>query len=81
MTAATARPARPCRPRWSRGDDSLAVAWDVHTLCNVGGRERTESHYRALLADAGFELTSALALPLDTWVLRARKRSRTTRDE
>jgi len=22
--------------------ESLAVAWDVHMLCNVGGRERTE---------------------------------------
>ncbi|WP_328609005.1 methyltransferase [Amycolatopsis sp. NBC_00345] len=63
------------------GSDSLAVAWDVHMLCNVGGRERAESHYRALLSDAGFELTSAIALPLDTWVLRARKRLRATRDE
>jgi hypothetical protein len=63
------------------GRDSLAVAWDVHMLCNVGGRERAESHYRALLADAGFELTAAIALPLDTWVLRARKRSRITGDK
>jgi hypothetical protein len=43
-------------------------------LCNVGGRERTESHYRELLAGAGFELTSTIALPLDTYVLRARKK-------
>lgn len=55
------------------GLESLAVPWDVHMLCNVGGRERTESHYRALLADAGFELTSTLPLPLDGFVLRARK--------
>ncbi|GAA0624159.1 hypothetical protein GCM10010174_49120 [Kutzneria viridogrisea] len=53
--------------------DSLAVPWDIHMLCNVGGRERTESHYRALLADAGFELTATCPLPLDTYVLRARK--------
>ncbi|MBV9314708.1 MAG: hypothetical protein JO100_13490 [Pseudonocardia sp.] len=28
-------------------DDSpaLALAWDVHMLCNVGGRERTAAHY------------------------------------
>ncbi|MFI6102113.1 methyltransferase [Lentzea sp. NPDC051213] len=55
--------------------DSLAVPWDVHMLCNVGGRERTESHYRTLLEDAGFELTATTALPLDAYVLRARKRS------
>lgn len=53
--------------------DSLAVAWDVHMLCNVGGRERTESHYRALLAAVGFELTATIPLALDTYVLRARK--------
>lgn len=40
-------------------------------LCNVGGRERTESHYRALLADAGFELTDVRPLALDAYVLRA----------
>lgn len=39
---------------------SLAVAWDVHMLCHVGGRERTISHYRTLLAEAGFH-----DLPLD----------------
>lgn len=53
--------------------DSLAIPWDVHMLCNVGGRERTESHYRALLADAGFELTATTPLRLDTYVLRARR--------
>jgi len=53
--------------------DSLAVAWDIHMLCNVGGRERTESHYRQLLAAAGFELTATIPLALDTYVLRARK--------
>ena len=55
------------------GTDSLAVPWDIHMLCNVGGRERTESRYRVLLAEAGFELTATIPLPLDTYVLRARK--------
>ena len=52
--------------------DSLAIPWDVHMLCNTGGRERTRSHYRALLAEAGFELVETHALPLDAHVLRAR---------
>jgi O-methyltransferase domain/Dimerisation domain len=56
--------------------DSLAIPWDVHMLCNVGGRERTESRYRALLADAGFELTATTPLQLDTHVLRARRARR-----
>ncbi len=55
------------------GTPSLAVPWDIHMLCNVGGRERTESHYRALLADAGFELTAARPLALDAYVLCARR--------
>ncbi|SDG21732.1 Dimerisation domain-containing protein [Lentzea fradiae] len=54
------------------GTDSLAVPWDIHMLCNTGGRERSESHYRALLAEAGFELVETHALPLDAHVLRAR---------
>lgn len=53
--------------------DSLAVPWDVHMLCNTGGRERTESHYRALLTEAGFELVDVHPLPLDAYVLRARR--------
>ncbi|MEU8638923.1 methyltransferase [Amycolatopsis sp. NPDC048633] len=57
----------------SEGTASLAVPWDIHMLCNVGGRERTESHYRALLAGAGFELTGVRPLALDAHVLRARK--------
>lgn len=52
--------------------ESLAIPWDVHMLCNTGGRERSESHYRALLAEAGFELVETHALPLDAHVLRAR---------
>ncbi|WP_200825519.1 hypothetical protein [Kibdelosporangium aridum] len=41
------------------------MAWDVHMLCNVGGRERTISHYRELLAEAGFTVTAHHDLPLD----------------
>ncbi|MFD5826452.1 methyltransferase [Lentzea sp. NPDC060358] len=55
------------------GADSLAVPWDVHMLCNTGGRERSETHYRALLAEAGFDLVETHALPLDAHVMRARK--------
>lgn len=54
--------------------DSLAIPWDIHMLCNTGGRERTESHYGALLTEAGFELVETRALPLDAHVLRARRR-------
>ncbi|HEX7306814.1 methyltransferase [Lentzea sp.] len=54
------------------GADSLAIPWDIHMLCNTGGRERSESHYRALLAEAGFELVETHALPLDAHVMRAR---------
>ncbi|MGQ4517100.1 methyltransferase [Streptomyces sp. DW26H14] len=55
---------------------SLALAWDVHMLCNVGGRERTASHYRSLLADAGFECVEQHELPLEMAVLRARRAGR-----
>jgi hypothetical protein len=50
---------------------SLAPAWDVHMLCNVGGRERTRTHYRELLATAGLALRETQQLPLDFTLLRA----------
>jgi hypothetical protein len=53
---------------------SLAIPWDIHMLCNTGGRERTESDYRALLAETGFELVETHSLPLDAHVMRARHR-------
>ncbi|MFI9722688.1 methyltransferase [Streptomyces sp. NPDC052396] len=53
---------------------SLAVAWDLHMMCNVGGRERTAGHYQRLLAAAGFELLSVRSLPLDGNLLHARRR-------
>jgi hypothetical protein len=52
---------------------SLAVPWDLHMLCNVGGRERTLHHYRRLLAGAGLHLTDVSPLPLDGFLLRARR--------
>jgi hypothetical protein len=51
---------------------SLAFAWDIHMLCNVGGRERTRTHYEQLLADTGFTLTATTELPLDFALLQAR---------
>ncbi|MET7472879.1 methyltransferase [Streptomyces sp. NPDC005648] len=48
-----------------------AVAWDIHMLCNVGGRERDENHYRRLLADTGFELRGCHALPLGASLMTA----------
>ncbi len=56
------------------GPESLAVPWDVHMLCNTGGRERTASHYRALLAEAGFEVVETHPLPLDAHLVHARRR-------
>ncbi|GAA4016014.1 hypothetical protein GCM10022247_43760 [Allokutzneria multivorans] len=59
----------------SSGDAaSLAVPWDIHMLCNTGGRERTESDYRDLLADTGFDLVETHPLPLDAHLIRARLR-------
>ena len=51
---------------------SLAVAWDIQMMCNVGGRERTVSQYRELLAESGFDLLRQHPLPLDAALLRAR---------
>lgn len=57
---------------------SLAAAWDLHMMCNVGGRERTAEHYRRLLAAAGFDLLSVSDLPLDGSLLQARRNDTTT---
>ncbi|MBV9314944.1 MAG: methyltransferase [Pseudonocardia sp.] len=59
------------------GRPSLAVAWDLHMLCNVGGRERTAVHYERLLAAAGFDLVAVRDLPLDGNLLQARQRGLT----
>ena len=54
---------------------SLAVAWDLHMLCNVGGRERTAAHYEKLLTTAGFALDEISDLPLGGSLLHARRRT------
>lgn len=55
------------------GSPSLATAWDLHMMCNVGGRERRRDHYARLLAAAGLRLVDASPLPLGASVLHARK--------
>ncbi|MER6672293.1 methyltransferase [Streptomyces sp. NPDC000983] len=57
----------------SDGSASLATAWDLHMMCNVGGRERRAAHYEQLLADAGLALVDRSPLPLDGHVLHVRK--------
>lgn len=57
----------------SDGSPSLAAAWDLHMMCNVGGRERTADQYSRLLREAGFELVDVAPLPLGGHVLHARK--------
>ncbi|WP_329280537.1 methyltransferase [Streptomyces sp. NBC_00691] len=53
---------------------SLATAWDLHMMCNTGGRERTAAAYAGLLADAGLTLVGRTPLPLEAHVLHARRR-------
>ncbi|MGW4853238.1 methyltransferase [Streptomyces sp. NPDC004288] len=55
------------------GSPSLATAWDLHMLCNVGGRERSAEDYARLLADTGLTLVDRSPLPLEAHVLHARK--------
>ncbi|MCB5167657.1 methyltransferase [Streptomyces bambusae] len=55
------------------GSPSLATAWDLHMMCNVGGRERRASHYAGLLDQAGLHLVGHSPLPLDAHVLHARR--------
>ncbi|MFD9726250.1 methyltransferase [Streptomyces sp. NPDC059072] len=57
----------------SDGSPSLATAWDLHMMCNVGGRERRADHYAALLDGAGLRLIGHSPLPLGASVLHARK--------
>ncbi|TXS05225.1 methyltransferase [Streptomyces sp. adm13(2018)] len=52
---------------------SLATAWDLHMMCNTGGRERTAAAYAGLLADAGLTLVGHSPLPLEAHVLHARR--------
>ncbi|WUJ33945.1 methyltransferase [Streptomyces sp. NBC_00386] len=45
------------------GSASPATAWDLHMMCNVGGRERRADHYARLFADAGLTLVGRTPLP------------------
>ncbi|WP_234327119.1 acetylserotonin O-methyltransferase [Streptomyces sp. NRRL WC-3742] len=56
------------------GKASLAARWDLHMLCNVGGRERSAEEYERLLDAAGFDLVQVSGLPLDASLLTARRR-------
>lgn len=53
------------------GTPSPTPAWDIHMLCNVGGRERDEPHYRRLLKETGFKQTACHPLPLGAALLSA----------
>lgn len=59
------------------GSASLATAWDLHMMCNVGGRERSADHYARLFAEAGLTLVGRAPLPLDGSVLHVRRAGRT----
>ncbi|MGW7428679.1 methyltransferase [Streptomyces sp. NPDC054861] len=52
---------------------SLATAWDLHMMCNTGGRERTAEHYARLLAAEGLGLLGHSPLALGAHVLHARR--------
>ncbi|MFF7156908.1 methyltransferase [Streptomyces sp. NPDC008139] len=55
------------------GSASLGTAWDLHMMCNIGGRERRADHYARLFADAGLTLLGRSPLALDGTVLHARR--------
>ncbi|MFG2774138.1 methyltransferase [Streptomyces sp. NPDC048350] len=52
---------------------SLATAWDLHMMCNTGGRERTADHYARLFEDQGLELVGHTPLALGAHALHARR--------
>ncbi|MER5964584.1 methyltransferase [Streptomyces sp. NPDC002057] len=52
---------------------SLATAWDLHMMCNTGGRERTADHYALLLEEHGLALAGHTPLALGAHVLHARR--------
>ncbi|MEU8925554.1 methyltransferase [Kitasatospora sp. NPDC048545] len=55
------------------GSTSLATAWDLHMMCNTGGRERDTDDYGRLFADAGLRLVDHAPLPLGAAVLHVRR--------
>ncbi|TNM37739.1 methyltransferase [Nocardioides albidus] len=52
-------------------ENSLGKWLDLHMLVLLGGRERTESEYQALLATAGFELNRVIPTAAGASVLEA----------
>jgi len=52
-------------------EPSFAKFMDLNMLVMTGGRERTESQYRELLAAAGFELTRIVQTPSPFCVIEA----------
>ncbi|MEU8524932.1 methyltransferase [Streptomyces sp. NPDC048629] len=52
---------------------SLATAWDLHMMCNTGGRERTADHYARLLEERGLVLVGHAPLALGAHALHARR--------
>ncbi|MEV7281351.1 methyltransferase [Streptomyces sp. NPDC093111] len=55
------------------GGSSLATAWDLHMMCNTGGRERTADHYARLFEDCGLALVGHTPLALGAHTLHARR--------
>ncbi|MEV5974888.1 methyltransferase [Streptomyces sp. NPDC051921] len=55
------------------GGFSLATAWDLHMMCNTGGRERTSAHYARLFEDCGLTLVGHTPLALGAHTLHARR--------
>jgi hypothetical protein len=61
---------RPGRYQPNPGDLRVAMI-DLQMLVVLGGRERTEDEFEALLAPVGLRLTRKTALPSGMWVLEA----------
>jgi hypothetical protein len=55
-------------------DPSLSKLYDLHMLVLTGGRERTESEYRALLAAADLDLTRVIRTDVPRSVIEASPR-------
>lgn len=54
------------------GNEPHPSKWlDLHMMVALGGRERTEKEFRALLSASGFALRSAIPLPATTGVVEA----------
>jgi O-methyltransferase domain/Dimerisation domain len=54
------------------GNEPHPSKWlDLHMMVALGGRERTEEEFQALLSASGFALRSALPLPASTGVVEA----------